>query len=59
MINDEKFFDQPIKDNKVTYENIRKNATGQGDDYITGCLLDYPYLKDSYKISISQESISF
>ena len=60
MINGEKFFDQPIKDNKVTYENIRKNAKGQGDDYTTtGCLLDYPYLKGSYKISISQESISF
>ena len=27
MINEEKFFDQPIKDNQVTYENIRKNAT--------------------------------
>ena len=34
-------FDQPIKNNKVTYEKIRKIATGQGDDYTTGCLLDY------------------
>ena len=50
MINGETFFDQPIKDNKVTYENIRKIATGQGDDYTTGCLLDYPYFKDSYKM---------
>ena len=50
MINGENFFDQPIKDNKVTYENIRKVATGKGDDYITGCLLDYSYLKDSYKM---------
>ena len=41
MINGENFFDQPIKNNKVTYENIRKIATGQGDDYTTGCLLDY------------------
>ena len=31
-INGENFFDQPVKDNKVTYENIRKIATGQGDD---------------------------
>ena len=38
MINGENFFDQPIKNNKVTYENIRKIATGQGDDYATGCL---------------------
>ena len=50
MINGENFFDQPIKNNKVTYENIRKIATGQGDDYTTGCLLDYQYIKDYYKM---------
>ena len=50
MINRENVFDQPIKNNKVTYENIRKIATGQGDDYTTGCLLDYPYFKNSYKM---------
>ena len=50
IINGESSFDQPVKNNKVTYENIRKIATGQGYDYTTGCLLDYPYLKDSYKM---------
>ena len=50
MINRETFFDQPIKNNKITYENIRKTATGQGDDYTTDCLLDYPYFKDNYKM---------
>ena len=40
MINGENFFHQPIKDNKVAYENIRKIATGQGDDFASGCLLD-------------------
>ena len=50
MINEENFFDQPIKNNKVTYENIRKIATGQGDDYTTGCLLDYSYFMDTYKM---------
>ena len=35
MINYENFLDQLIKNNKVTYENIRKIATGQGDDYTT------------------------
>ena len=50
MINGENFFDQSIKDNKVTYENIRKIATGQRNNYATGCLLDYPYFKDSYKM---------
>ena len=33
-----------------TYENIRKIDAGQGDDYTTDCLLDYPYFKDHYKI---------
>ena len=50
MINGENFFDQPVKHNKVIYETIRKSATGQGDYYTTGCLLDYPYFRDSYKM---------
>ena len=50
MINGENFFDQPIKNNKVPFENIRKIAIGQGDEYKTGCLLDYPYFKDNYKM---------
>ena len=50
MINAENFFDQPIKNKKTTYENIRKIATGQGDDYTTGCLLDYSYFADTYKV---------
>ena len=50
MINGENVFDQPLKNIKVTYENIRKIATGQGDDYTTGGLLDYPYSNDSYKM---------
>ena len=49
-INGENFFDQPIKNNKVTYENIKKIATGQGDDYTTGSLLDYSYFADTYKM---------
>ena len=43
-------FDQPVKNDKVTYENIRKVATGQGDDYTTGCLLDQTYFKKYYKM---------
>ena len=50
MIDGKNFFDQPIKDNKVTYENIRKIAIGQGDDYTASCLLDYSYFKDHYKM---------
>ena len=44
------FFDQPIDRMAKTYENIRKITTGQGDDYTNGCLLDYPYFKNHYKI---------
>ena len=43
------FFDQPIKNNLKTYDNIRKIATGQGDDYTTSCLLDYNYFNKYYK----------
>ena len=49
MINGENF-GQPIKDDKLTYENIIKIATGKGDDYTTGCLLDYQYFRDNYKM---------
>ena len=50
MIDGKNFFDQPINSDLKTYENIRKIATGQGDDYTTGCLLDYSYFKDHYKM---------
>ena len=33
-----------------TYENIQKIHTGKGDDYTIGCLLDYPYFKENYKM---------
>ena len=49
MIDGKNFFDQPVKNNKITYENIRKIATGQGDDYTTGCLLYYLYFKKIVK----------
>ena len=50
MIDSKNFFDQPINSMNKTYENIRKIATGQGDNCTTGCLLDYSYFKDHYKI---------
>ena len=51
MIDDRNVFDQPINSMNTTYENIRKIATGKGDDYTTGSLLDYPYFKENYKIT--------
>ena len=50
MIDGKTFFDQPINNNIKTYENIRKVATGGGDDYTTGCLLDYSYFKENYRM---------
>ena len=45
MIDAQNFFDQSVKSDIRTYENIRKIVPGKGDDYATGCLLDYPYFK--------------
>ena len=50
MIDGRNFFDEPVKTNLRTYDNFSKIATGQGDDYTTGCLLDYPYFKTYYKM---------
>ena len=50
MVDGRNISDQPIKSMSKTYENIRKIATGKGDDYTTGCLLDYPYFKENYKM---------
>ena len=49
MIDGRNLFDKPLKNYLKTY-NIRKIATGQGDNYTTGCLLDYPYFKKYYKL---------
>ena len=50
MIDGRNFFHQSIKNDLKTHDKIRKPATGQGDDYTTGCLLDYPYFKKYYKL---------
>ena len=41
-----KIFDQPVKNDLRTYENIQKITTGQGYDYRAGCLLDYSISKN-------------
>ena len=51
MIDGQNFFDKPVKNNLITYDNTRKIATGQGDDYTTGCLLDYNYFNNYYKMT--------
>ena len=44
------FFDQPVKNNLITYGNIWNTTTGQGDDYTTSCLLDHNGLNNYYKM---------
>ena len=58
MIDGQNFFDQPVKTDLILYVSIQKTATDQGDDYKTGCLLNYTYFKDFYKmiaIDLSQQ----
>ena len=35
------FFDQLVKTKLKIYDNIRNIATGEGNDYMTSCPLDY------------------
>ena len=49
MIDGRSFFDQTVKNNLIVYDNTRKIATCQEDDYTTGCLLDYNYFNNYYK----------
>ena len=50
LIDGRNFYDQPINDQIRKCDEIRKIATGKGDDYTTGCLLDYQYFKDNYQL---------
>ena len=50
MIDGWNFYDQPVNDIIKQYDEIRKASTGYGDDYTTGCLLDYAYFKNNYKL---------
>ena len=50
LIDGRNFYDQPTSDQIKMYDEIRKTATGKGDDYTTGCLLDYQYFKDHYQL---------
>ena len=62
MIDGENFFYQAINIINKTYENIRRIATGQEDDYAMGCLLDYSYFKENFKliaIDLSKQQSSF
>ena len=44
------FYDEAINDSIKQYDKIRKISIGQGDDYTTGCLLDFAYFKEKYRL---------
>ena len=50
MIDGQDFFDQPVRNDLITYGNTQKIPTDQGDDCTTGCLLHYNYFKKYYKM---------
>ena len=57
---EKKLFDKPVKSSMKTYDCIRKTAIGQGDDYTTGCLLDYNYFNNYYNmmaIDLSKQQV--
>ena len=57
MTDGQSLFNQPERNNSArnisrTYNSIKKIATGQGDDYTTGCFLNYNYSKNYYKMIV-------
>ena len=46
LVDGRNYHDQPVNDMIKQYDEIRRIATGQEDDYTTGCLLNYQYFKD-------------
>ena len=44
------FYDQPINGSIKQYDEVRKVLTGQGDDYTTGCLLDFAHFEKTYRL---------
>ena len=50
------FYDQSINDSIKQYDEIRKISTGQGDNYTTGCLLDFPYFENDFRLITADSS---
>ena len=48
IINGKNCYNKPINSDEKQYEEIRKLTTGQYEDYTTGCLLNYKYIKSHY-----------
>ena len=50
MTDGQNLFDQPVKNDLRTYNNIWKTAIGPGDGYTTVCLLDNNYFNKHHKL---------
>ena len=50
LIDGTNLYDHPMNDEIKKYDEIRKAATRPGEDYATGCLLDYQYFKNHYQL---------
>ena len=50
MIDGQNLFNQPVKDDQKTYDNIKKITAGPRNDYAIQCLLEYVYFKNCFKI---------
>ena len=50
IIDGQNVFDEPVKNDMRTYDDIQKLATWQGHNYTTGCLLDCPYFNEHFEL---------
>ena len=50
IINGKSFYDQPTYSDIKRHNEMRKLMIKQGENYTTGCLLDYNYIKNHYKL---------
>ena len=56
LIDGRNFYEQPINYQIKKDDEIRKIATGFGDDCTTGCLLDYQYFLYHYQLIVADSS---
>ena len=50
IINEKYLHDQGIDSDIKRFDEVRKLTTGQSEDYTTGCLFDYDYIKNQYRL---------
>ena len=50
IIDGRNFYDNPIENYAEKYRELKKVIIGKGEDYTTGSLLDYNYIKKHYKL---------